>query len=316
MNGGIVSKPYWLHCLSPLHIGAGQGAGYIDNPIMREKVTGWPFVPGSSVKGVLRDLENNRLEESKKEEFNYAFGVRCNDTDRTGANDMGRAGALMFSDASIVCLPVRSLFGTFAWCTAPLVLKRLKRNLGLEMMEKIEIDVSEISIGKESVLHHKNHVFLEDLDLSVEKADTNICETLADKLSKVLFPKNSDWAEDFKKRFAIVSDDVFNFLCENGTQVDTRIRLEDGEKIVAKGALWTEEYLPMESILSGVVHCETRKSEDKNPLETFCSGERTLQLGGLASIGKGRVRCLFGERDKQQQESDPTTNVTTPVRGT
>jgi len=45
----------FVHALSPLHAGTGQGSGVIDLPIAREKATGLPFVPGSSLKGVLRD---------------------------------------------------------------------------------------------------------------------------------------------------------------------------------------------------------------------------------------------------------------------
>ncbi len=45
----------FTHALSPLHAGTGQGVGVIDLPIAREKATGLPFLPGSSVKGTLRD---------------------------------------------------------------------------------------------------------------------------------------------------------------------------------------------------------------------------------------------------------------------
>ena len=46
---------YWIHTITPLHVGAGKGLGYIDLPIAREKVTNWPYIPGSSVKGVISD---------------------------------------------------------------------------------------------------------------------------------------------------------------------------------------------------------------------------------------------------------------------
>src|SRR5688572_24809920 len=37
------TRVYWLQALTPLHVGAGRGVGYIDLPIMREKVTQWPL---------------------------------------------------------------------------------------------------------------------------------------------------------------------------------------------------------------------------------------------------------------------------------
>ena len=48
-------RMYWIHALTPLHVGAGTGVGFIDLPIMREKTTAWPVLPGSAVKGVLAD---------------------------------------------------------------------------------------------------------------------------------------------------------------------------------------------------------------------------------------------------------------------
>ncbi|MEY2726809.1 MAG: hypothetical protein RLZZ458_2676, partial [Planctomycetota bacterium] len=51
----VADRLYWLHALTPLHVGAGKGNGYIDLPLIREKVTGYPFVPGSSTKGVFAD---------------------------------------------------------------------------------------------------------------------------------------------------------------------------------------------------------------------------------------------------------------------
>ena len=41
--------------ITPLHIGCGQDVGLVDNPIIREKTTGFPFIPGSSIRGVLRN---------------------------------------------------------------------------------------------------------------------------------------------------------------------------------------------------------------------------------------------------------------------
>lgn len=44
---------YFLHARSPLHAGTGQGTGVIDLPIAREKATGIPYLPSSSVKGTV-----------------------------------------------------------------------------------------------------------------------------------------------------------------------------------------------------------------------------------------------------------------------
>ena len=59
---------YWIHALTPVHLGAGRGLGYIDMPIAREKVTNWPYIPGSSVKGVIADFWGASKENRKKDE--------------------------------------------------------------------------------------------------------------------------------------------------------------------------------------------------------------------------------------------------------
>ena len=48
-----------LHCLTGLHIGGtdeGFEIGGIDNPVIKDLITGYPYVPGSSLKGKLRSL--------------------------------------------------------------------------------------------------------------------------------------------------------------------------------------------------------------------------------------------------------------------
>lgn len=55
MDNVKFERRYWIHTMTPLHVGTGRGVGYIDLPIAREKVTNWPCIPGSAVKGVVAD---------------------------------------------------------------------------------------------------------------------------------------------------------------------------------------------------------------------------------------------------------------------
>lgn len=64
----MTTKIYWLEAITPLHVGMGRGVGFIDLPIIREKVTGWPLVPGSAVKGVIRDHFDQESNEKSGEE--------------------------------------------------------------------------------------------------------------------------------------------------------------------------------------------------------------------------------------------------------
>ena len=94
----------------------------MDLPIQRERHTHWPVIPGSTLKGILRDA--CRRADTDKETLFAAFGPETVETDKY-------AGALSFTDVRILAFPVRSLKGVFAWVSCPAVLGRLVRDLKL-----------------------------------------------------------------------------------------------------------------------------------------------------------------------------------------
>jgi len=52
-----------LRAKTGLHIGAGNAGvtiGGVDNPVVRDPLTGWPYIPGSSLKGKMRSLAERR----------------------------------------------------------------------------------------------------------------------------------------------------------------------------------------------------------------------------------------------------------------
>ncbi len=308
------TRHYWLHALTPVHVGSGQGVGFIDLPIMREKTTDWPVIPGSTVKGVLRAHWDARTEANgDADDVKKAFGNKAGD-------DISYAGALVFTDARMVCLAVRSLYGTFAWVSCPMALRRLARDLVCGG-ESADLRVPE-SLDDESVLVPNQdssaldggggEIFFNDMDFAVRQDDT--VQQWALKLAGRLFPSDeSGWRSEFIRRFAVVHDDFFNFFCETATEVSPHVRINPDTKTVQKGALWHQESIPAESVLAGMVWCDRLFSGSKDHLlpkgemetekglllSTYCPSELILQIGGGATTGKGRVRCLFtqGEDD-------------------
>ena len=45
----------YLHAQTSLHPGSGTALDVVDLPIQRERHTQWPVIPGSALKGILRD---------------------------------------------------------------------------------------------------------------------------------------------------------------------------------------------------------------------------------------------------------------------
>lgn len=283
------TTPFLIHALSPLHAGTGKAIDVIDIPTARMQATGIPFVPGSSIKGVLRDARRSGDNEKRW----AAFGP-----DTAHAHD--HAGALVVSDARLLALPVRSFRGTFAWVTSPLLLTLAKRDLAGATTKQADTDLSVPSFtGRGAVvtegskcLHGSDRVYLEDLDLPA-RVDGKVMAPW----TKLLVPYASPGDDIFTGRFVIVDDDTMTFLSETATQVDARVRLDDETRTAATGALWLEESLPPETLLIGLLAADRSRRKDvkMTPAEVldFALGrEEVLQIGGKASVGRGRCRIV------------------------
>jgi len=271
------TKPFLLHALSPLHAGTGQGADIVDLPTARMKATGIPFVPGSSIKGVLRDAR--RADYDKAE---AVFGP----SDDPGAH----AGALVVGDARLLALPVRSFRGTFVWTTSPLLLILAKRDLGVDLGVP-HIAGRGAGLPPVNCCAFNNYLYLEDLDLPVEVSDE------VTQWAAFLDPLASPGEDIFTKRFAVVDDDTMTFLWETATQLDARVRLDERTRTVVKRALWLEESLPPETLLVGLMAADQsrRKNVSMSPDEVLrfaLPKEELIQLGGKATTGHGRCRMV------------------------
>jgi CRISPR-associated protein Cmr4 len=131
------SRILYLFTRTPLHVGAGSSVGAIDQPIQRERHTGFPIIPASSIKGTLADTwSGGLLEETNAEGKTKKVRVRKDGTSSDAAWLFGSdsdlhaaAGAVQFTEASLLAFPIRSAKGSFAWITSPLILNRYRRAL-------------------------------------------------------------------------------------------------------------------------------------------------------------------------------------------
>ena len=296
----MLTRLVLIHALSPLHAGTGQSVGAIDLPIARERPTGIPLVPGSSIKGALRARSADPALRTA------VFGPET-----TASSE--HAGAMQFSDAHLIALPVRSVAGTFAWTTSPYLLRRFARDAreaGLDLPPPPSpAALSEcIVLGTALTLGAGRRVVLEDLDFAAGDDVAGALGSYAGALGKALFPDGSPdaagWRESFRERLCLVHDDVMAHLLETGTEVNARIRLSEETKTVAKGALWYEEALPAESVLAGLAVAAPlpavngRRERSAEDLLAHVAGLTAglVQLGGKSNVGRGscHVRLTGG----------------------
>lgn len=305
----MLSRIFHIHALTALHVGTGQGIGVIDLPIARERATALPMVPGSGIKGVLREELRPDGGDGDRDLWHALFGPEPG----LREGETAHAGALAVGDAALLCLPARSTRGTFAWVTSPLVLRRYARDwarINKESEKEAQPPpVTDVEEGQalypegSALCDGEGRVLLEELDLDGEAGDG--AGRWAEWIGERVFGDDAHWREVFRARFLIVSDEHLQFLAETATEVRARVRIDGDTRTVAKGALWYEENLPPETILWGLLACSrARRPGDARGAEELLRAfrerlldgdERLLQLGGKATVGRGQVRWVLRE---------------------
>jgi CRISPR-associated protein Cmr4 len=295
-----------IHAMSPLHAGTGQSVGAIDLPIARERPTGIPLIPGSSIKGALRARSQNQNQGNKAQITFDVFGPET-------ANASDYSGSVQFSDAHLLLMPVRSIRGTFGWVTSPYLLQRFARGAGEAGVKFNKLPLSPGENGccvlNETLsipFQQGRRVVFEDLDFTVETAQRPLLQEFTVTLGRALFPDGStgfeDWRQSLIDRICLVHDDMMSFLLATATEVNAHIRLDNDTKTVERGGLWYQESLPAETVLAGIavasdvnaVNGRFKRSgaELLQHVESLTQG--IVQLGGKATTGQGSCFVRMG----------------------
>jgi CRISPR-associated protein Cmr4 len=294
----------FLHALTGLHPGSGTALGVVDLPVQRERHTGWPTIPGTSLKGVIRAAALGREPNRKQptDRFKAVFGP-----DTSNAAD--HAGAVAFTDARVLAFPVRSLKGVFAWVTCPAVLARLSRDLGLAGAAPLgrlpEVTDAKALVCNNSPLEitegNRRGLVLEEFDFDVLPGADGLAEWIADYALA-----DSETKTRIKKNLAVISDDAFGHFVQHATEVTARIKLDYETKTVSQGGLFYEEFLPPETLFYSLLIAEKARRKDvdmdASAVLAWLIGRNltTIQVGGGETIGKGlcavRIHLPTGAR--------------------
>ncbi len=263
----------YVHAITSLHPGSGTALGVVDLPIQRERHTDWPTIPGTSMKGVLRDhAVQDGVEQSR---IDRLFG-KGGEEGKSGGFE---AGTLSFTDARVLAFPVRSLHGVFAWVTCPQALRRWQRDATLAGCKpdlpalNLEPDTVLVPTGSPCQVPGKPEVILEEFCFKVRPA-----QPLALPLLEGLDPK----------RVLVLGDDDFTYFVRHATEVTARIGLDPKTKTVKGGALFYQEFLPSETLLYSLV-LFSHRVPDNTPYDP----PEIVQLGGDETTGKGICRLTI-----------------------
>lgn len=285
------SSIFYIHALSPLHMGTGAAVGAIDLPHSREVATQLPNIPGSGIKGVWRDQFR------ASPDITRLFGSEWSDGNRDQA-------ALLFSDAWLLCMPVMSYLGDFAWVTSPMTLARFARERRYTLPNAKppalpQPQPHQAQVTKDCILQHQDHLYLHELKTQATPHDTT--QAWAELIAREVFADDTEYQKEFIKRFVVLGEAELVHLSHAAAHVPMRNALDDN-KTVLDGALWSEENMPAETIFWGTVSADTLQDRDNkihtasdslSQFTTLAFKTPRLQLGGKASVGRGVCRFVM-----------------------
>lgn len=314
---------FFVRAVTPIHIGVDVGLGAVNLPTMREAITRHPVIPGSSFKGVLRDLQALGEEQSVPGDADSKRMARWAAFGPSRLNASDYRGGLVISDARVLLLPIPSLKGTFTWATSHGVLRRYARELR-------ELQLGDVPRPKASdkVLVTHDTKLLFDQSATGGGARVSLREMLidatqdanVDALAASLAPML--WSvEDrpfFTERLAVLPDEVFDAFARSPLELRARVAIDSDRGTAMSSGPWTEEHVPAEAVFVGVV---MGRRTDYRPPATASGADsasgttgstrgpqrfdaeamlgvfhdaigegRTMRIGGHSSVGLGRVR--------------------------
>ncbi len=275
-----------LYTRTPLHVGSGTSVDVVDLPIMRERITGFPVIPSTSLKGVLREASRQKLGEDKTR---LLFGEdrRPNEKESVASH----AGCVQIIEAKLLAFPVRSLAGCFAWLTCPVVLRRFQRDTEIPVNIPATLEAEHVIAGSDLLVPGRNEVVIEEYALTLQPgvALTAAAETARGMQNLTM---DSLWQDSITKRLAIIHDENFQHFVTTCTEVVARIAINPGTRTNTGGALFNQENVPCEALFYSVLHVLPSRKPGSNGdpnqyLADLLSGAHVIQIGGDETTGHG-----------------------------
>lgn len=285
-------KLMFMYAITPVHMGAGQAIGVIDNPIQRERHTLHPNMAGSGIKGAIRHHVNCVWD---KDLINRLFGPEENPD---------FAGAISFSDGQLVAFPVRSLKQSYVYAVSPVTLARLKR---LANICKIKSDWNIPKLNADNALVcdqrvlNNDQLILEAFEYKAEESED--LKAIAHWLADNALPGDNGhdyFREKLRADLVLLPETAFSYFVENATIVEAHVKIHDVTGVAKDGGLFYSENLPPESLLIAPVFTSQERSA-KGQLDatevmlkvTNGLNNNLVQFGGDSTTGRGQIILHF-----------------------
>jgi CRISPR-associated protein Cmr4 len=242
-----------LYTRTPLHVGSGTSVEVVDLPIMRERITGFPVIPSTSLKGVLLQHARERFDNgthARSKGIPDAAKILFGAVEGEGSNQRSNAGCVQIMEAKVLAFPVRSLAGCFAWITCPTVLERFQRDTHIRFdLPTPGKDRAAVPGDSELTIPGQAKIVLEEYALDTLPGES----AKASGVAKALKPYCADslWQTALPARLAVLHDENFQHFVTTCTEVVARIVINPGTR--TNENLFNQENVPCETLFYTVL---------------------------------------------------------------
>lgn len=245
-----------------VHVGSGRSVGVIDLPVAREAATGYPVIPGSGMKGALRDRARNT---DMDLDADALFGKQDS------------AGELLISDARLLLLPVRSLHSSYRWVTCPHLLERFSRDC---RRARFDVETLGASVDRGGWLGAGSGTLVLE-DRAFGHAG-ELPVTLIPHITRLV--RHTETAKRLEDQMVVIHDDDFGWFANFGLAVQAHNVLDEDTK--ESKNLWYEESLPSDTVMYALV--SARNGTPAAAMSgLFPANDPYLQAGGNETVGQG-----------------------------
>ncbi|NOZ89340.1 MAG: type III-B CRISPR module RAMP protein Cmr4 [Crenarchaeota archaeon] len=309
--------PVLASALTNLHPGAGRSPGVVDLPVVRDPF-GVFYIPGSAFKGALKTSLALKKNCVNGDSINCNGGDNCRMLCCLLGGETGESteapSMLSIGDLYPLLVPVPSLTHGFLYVTSPMLVARAQEIVNVAgrggggLLGSL---VGWLEKGVEKLGDGIGYVLLGAGGDGKEKVALTLTLVEAEKVPGDGVPREElgrlgsiYGKHPLAGHTVVVPDRYLVLLIERSLVRMTRVRLDRSRKTVARGFLWTEEYIPQFTLFAGYIantgfrgkYCSSNIEDPIGKLlelaETNGGNVFPLVVGGKEAVGKGLVKIL------------------------
>jgi CRISPR-associated protein Cmr4 len=262
----------YLYSLAPIHCGGEGDLGNILE-IAREIHTNFPYIPGSSLRGSLRD----EMEVLDTDATNALFGKELDDKGQMGVHQV------WFGDARLLWVPMKTMSqnntDVFTWVSCPSLLC-----------------AHAIATGKGFASFPDHAVGLRAGRYTVADAQINVSEVSPEQQQAIAlsgnFPNSlkDPVQPTWEKNRIVLPDADFEILMEHALWTQIRNKIQEAG---AAEVFWTDVCIPRDTILYfnwGYSLDQKNPATESQHKLLMSVLQGLIQVGGQANVGRGWVQ--------------------------